>query len=34
LVLKRECEITLWCHKQHIYSNNDHHMPLLNTKIS
>jgi len=30
---KREYDVILWRHKQRISSNNDHHTPLLNTRI-
>jgi len=33
LVCKRECGVILCRHKQRISSNNDHHTPLLNTRI-
>ena len=33
LVCKREYDVILWHHKQRIPSNNDHHTPLLNTRI-
>ena len=33
LVRKREYDVILWRRKERIYSNNDHHKPLLNTKI-
>ena len=33
LVCERECNDMLWHHKQRISSNNDHHTPLLNTRI-
>jgi len=33
LVCKREYDVILWPHKLHISSSNDHHMPLLNTRI-
>jgi len=32
-VCKREYDVILWRHKQHISSNNRHHTPLLNTSI-
>ena len=33
LVCKREFDVILWRHKQFISSTNDHHTPLLNTRI-
>jgi len=33
LVCKREYYLTFWRQKQRLSSNNDHHTPLLNTRI-
>jgi len=30
---KREYDVVLWRQEQHVYSNNNHHMPLLKTRI-
>jgi len=30
LVCKRSYDVTLWRHKQCLFSNTDHHTPLLN----
>jgi len=33
LFCKREIDVIVWRHKQRIFSNNDHHSPLFNTRI-
>jgi len=33
VVCKRGYDVILWRHKWHTSSNNDHHTPLLNTRI-